>query len=59
MAKIRVTLKKSLASRNSRDKKTVLALGLRKIGQAREFEKTPAIDGMLKKVNYMIKTEDI
>lgn len=33
----------------------VKGLGLRKIGQVRELEDTPAVRGMINKVNYMVR----
>jgi large subunit ribosomal protein L30 len=40
MSKIKVTQVKSAIDRNKRQKATLLALGLRKISQTREFEAT-------------------
>ena len=38
-------------------KKTLLALGLKKIGQVVEHEDTPNILGMLKKVEHLVSVE--
>ena len=50
MAKIKITQIKSVIDRSERQKKTVEALGLRKINHSVEVEATPAIIGMVKKV---------
>ncbi|MEN9340396.1 MAG: ribosomal protein [Bacteroidota bacterium] len=57
MSKIKVTQVKSAIDRNKRQKATLLALGLRKISQTREFEATPQILGMIKKVEHLVKTD--
>ena len=59
MAKIRVTQIKSVIDRTERQKKTVEALGLRKINHSVEVEATPAIIGMIRKVNHLVAVENI
>ena len=49
MAKIKVTKQKSAINRTKRQKLTLEALGLKKIGQTVEHEATPNIMGMVKK----------
>lgn len=58
MAEIKVTLIKSVASRMKKQRNTVAALGLRKIGACKIFEDTPALRGMLAKVSHLVKIED-
>lgn len=58
MAKIKVTLMKSTSGRVQGVKATVAALGLTKIRTSNVLENTPAIQGMLKKVGYLVKVED-
>ena len=58
MAKIKVVLKKGLAGKSKKNKKTVEALGLRKIGDTNVFEKNSAIDGMVKRVAYLLHVEE-
>ncbi|MCR3757999.1 50S ribosomal protein L30 [Clostridium felsineum] len=55
MAKISVTLKKSLIGRKKDHIATVHALGLKKIGRTVEHEDTPQIRGMIKKVDYLLE----
>jgi large subunit ribosomal protein L30 len=59
MAKIKVTLVKSPIDRSNRQKLTVQALGLNKMNSSREVEATPQILGMVKKVNHLIRVEEI
>jgi large subunit ribosomal protein L30 len=57
MAKISVTLTKSLIGRKKTHIATVNALGLKKIGKKVEKEDTPQIRGMIKKVKYLLNIE--
>ena len=58
MAKIKVTLQKSTSGKTKDVKATVAALGLTKIRTFNVLENTPAIQGMIKKVSYLVKVED-
>jgi len=58
MAKIKVKKVKSAINRTLRQKRTLEALGLRKIGQVVEHEATPNILGMVKKVNHLVSVEE-
>ncbi|MBQ9081386.1 MAG: 50S ribosomal protein L30 [Clostridia bacterium] len=58
MAKIKVTLMKSTIGKTQDVKDTVAALGLTKIRTFNVLENTPAIQGMVKKVGYLLKVED-
>ena len=55
MAKIKIKKIKSEIKRPSNQKLTLLALGLRKIGQIVEHEDTPSIVGMVKKVKHLVQ----
>ena len=59
MAKIKITQIKSVIDRSERQKRTIEALGLRKINQSIEVEATPAIVGMVRKVNHLVAVENI
>jgi len=48
MAKLRITWKRSAIGRPEVQKRTVRALGLRKLNQTVEHEDTPQIRGMVK-----------
>ncbi|SHI18845.1 MULTISPECIES: 50S ribosomal protein L30 [Sporanaerobacter] len=55
MAKIKIKLVKSPIGKIEKHRRTIEALGLRKIGQVVEKEDTPQIRGMIEKVNYMVE----
>lgn len=55
MAKISIKLVRSVIGKPENHKRTIEALGLRKIGQVVEKEDTPQIRGMIAKVNYMVE----
>ncbi|MCH2490633.1 MAG: 50S ribosomal protein L30 [Flavobacteriales bacterium] len=57
MAKIKVTKVKSAINRSKNQKRTLEALGLRKIGQTIEHEDTPNILGMITKVKHLVSVE--
>ena len=59
MAKFKVTLKRSLICRPETQRKTVRALGLRKINSVVELPDNPAIRGQLHKVEHLIAVEEI
>ena len=59
MAKIKVTLVKSLIGRKKDHIATANALVLKKIGKTVEHELTPQIKGMIDKVNYLLKVEEV
>lgn len=58
MAKIRVTKVKSAIKRTKRQKLTLEALGLKKIGEVVEHNATPNILGMVKKVEHLVSVEE-
>ena len=58
MSKIKITQTKSVIDRSLRQKKTMFALGLRKMNQTVEVEATPQILGMVTKVNHLVKVEE-
>lgn len=59
MAKLKVTLMKSTIGRKKDHIATVKALGLKKIRDEKVHEATPQILGMVKKVDYMVKVEEL
>ena len=59
MARIKITQIKSVIDRSERQKRTIEALGLRKINQSVEVEATAAIIGMVRKVNHLVAVENI
>jgi len=59
MAKIRITQIKSVIDRSERQKRTIEALGLKRINHSVEVEATSAIIGMVRKVNHLVAIESI
>ena len=59
MAKIKITQIASIIDRSERQKRTMKALGLRKINQSVEVEANLAIIGMVRKVNHLVRVENI
>ena len=58
MAKIKVTKVKSAINRTKRQKLTLEALGLKKIGQTVEHDATPNMLGMVNKVEHLVSVEE-
>ena len=54
MALIKIKKIKSEIRKPANQKKTLLALGLKKIGQVVEHEDTPSIVGMINKVKHLV-----
>ncbi len=59
MAKLKVTLKRSLIGRPETQRRTVRSLGLRKINSVVELPDNPAIRGQLHKVEHLIRVEEM
>jgi large subunit ribosomal protein L30 len=59
MKKIKITLVKSPIDRPERQKQTLKALGLNKTNASKEVEATPQVLGMIRKVNHMVKVEEL
>ena len=56
--KVRITLVKSAIGYSERHKKTVRALGLRRLNQVVEHADTPSLRGMLLLVNHLVRIEE-
>ena len=59
MAKLQITLVRSLIGRNEKQRATVQSLGLRKIRQSVVLNDTPAIRGMIHHVSHMVTVEEV
>ena len=57
MKKIKVRLLKSTNSIKRGHRDTVRGLGLRRINSVAELPDTPAVRGMIEKVNYLLRIE--
>ena len=58
MAKIKIQQIKSVIKCPKDQKKTMVALGLKKMNAVVEHDATPQILGMVKKVNHLVKIVD-
>jgi large subunit ribosomal protein L30 len=54
-ATVKVTLVKSPIGTKAGHRETVIGLGLKRINHTRELEDTPAVRGMIRKVQYLVK----
>ncbi|MDN5293873.1 MAG: large subunit ribosomal protein [Eubacteriales bacterium] len=59
MAKLKVTLVRSLIGKPQDQRDTVRALGLRKLNSTVIKEDNPQIRGMIRKVAHLLKVEEI
>lgn len=57
--KVKVTLIKSTIGAVPKNKKTVEALGLRKVNKTVELPDNDSVRGMLRMVNHLVKVEEI
>ena len=57
--KLKITLVKSTIGAVPKNKKTVEALGLRKIRQTVEMPDNAAVRGMIHQVKHLVKVEEI
>lgn len=58
-SRVRVTLVRSTNGTIGKHRETVRGLGLRRMNHTVELEDTPAIRGMINKVNYLVRVEDV
>ena len=59
MSKIKVKQIQSLIGRREDHRRTVRALGLKRINHTVTHEDTPAIRGMVHKVRFMVEVEEV
>ena len=59
MANLKITLVKSTIGAVPKNKKTVEALGLKKIGASVERPNNKAVRGMIQQVRHLVKVEEI
>lgn len=59
MKQLKVTLRRSVIDTREDHKLTARALGLRKTGQSRVLNDTPQIRGMIRKISYLLKVEEV
>jgi len=59
MAKLKITLTRSLIGRPEDQRATVKALGLGKVNSTALQEDTAAIKGMIRKVEHLVSVEEV
>ncbi len=59
MKKLKVTQVKSAINRPLRQKRTITALGIKKLNKPVEHEATPQVLGMIGKVSHLVKVEEL
>ncbi len=57
--KLRITLKRSTIGRHYKQKRTVEALGFKRLNQTVEHNDTPVIRGMIYKVRHLVSVEEV
>ncbi len=57
--KLRIKLVKSAIGRSESQKKTLKALGLKKLNQSATKKDTPSIRGMISKVSHLVEVEEV
>ena len=57
--KLKITQVRSGIGRPEKHRRTLRALGIKRHQQSVEHELTPAIEGMIKKVSFMIEVEEV
>lgn len=58
MAKITITLKKSIIGKPETQRKTVASLGLKRINHTVEHEDTPQIRGQVEKISHLVTVDE-
>jgi large subunit ribosomal protein L30 len=59
MAQLKVTQIRSATSRGSKQRGTIRALGLKRIGHTVTHEDKPEIRGMLRAVGHLVEVEEV
>ena len=59
MAKLRITWKKSAIGYKNNQKRTIEALGLKRLGQTVEQEDSRPLRGMITKVRHLVEVTEI
>ena len=57
--KVKITQTKSVIGRNKIQKKNLYSLGLKRIGNSKEVIINKSIEGLIKKINHLVKIDEI
>lgn len=55
---IKVKLVRSPISTNTRVRETVKGLGLSKVGSEKELKRTPAVEGMIRRLKHLVEVQN-
>ena len=59
MSKVKITQVRSAINRPERQKRTLVALGIKKLNRPKIHEATPQVMGMIDKLKHLLKVEEI
>jgi len=59
MVKLRVTWRKSAIGYAPNQRRTIRALGLRRLGQVVEHSDSPVVRGMILRVRHLVEVEEV
>ncbi len=59
MAKVEITQTRSAIGRSSRQKATLVALGLGRIGKKKEVEVSDSVQGMINSVAHLVAVKEL
>jgi large subunit ribosomal protein L30 len=59
MAKLKITQTKSIIKQPAKQKRTMEALGLRRMGQTNTVDDSPQVRGMVAKVRHLVSVEEV
>ena len=59
MAKLKVTLVRSMIGRPEKQRKILRGMGLTRLNKTVELENTPSTKGMVRLVSHLVKAEEI
>ncbi len=59
MSKVKITQVRSKIGASQRQKDTLRSIGLKKVNHSVEKDTTPVLLGMLKKVNHLVRVEEL
>ena len=58
MAKLKITQVRSVVDRGDRQRGTIRALGIKRLGQSVTHEDRPEIRGMIRAVQHLVRVEE-
>jgi|TARA_B100001059_G_scaffold130728_1_gene130818 large subunit ribosomal protein L30 len=59
MGKLKITQIKSAIRRPEDQKRTLIALGLKKLNKSRVIQESQTVSGMIRKVSHLLKVEKV